>query len=297
MNWLRRGRRTLLAVALLVLLALMLRASVRAPERLGPVDRLLVRITAPMQSVAVRLLSQISQSWTHYVSLVGVQRDNERLQAENAQLRMQLLAATQLAGRAERLQKLLDLRSQVLSDTTAAQVIGLEVSRQFRVMRLRLDRGGAEIKPGMPVLSAGGIVGRILRVVGPYSDVQLSTDPRSSVDVLLPRTGSRGVLKGVTNDTNYVSRIEYLVQKDEVQVGDEVVTSGLGGIFPPDMAVGRVVRLRKSAASMYQEVEVAPVVDFGKLREVMIVLSPPPPADPDAGKRPSEALRGIGVVR
>jgi len=71
----------------------------------------------------------------------------------------------------------------------------------------------------------------------------------------------------------------------------------LGGIFPPDMAVGRVVRLRKSAASMYQEVEVAPVVDFGKLREVMIVLSPPPPADPDAGKRPSEALRGIGVVR
>lgn len=297
MNWLRRGRRTLLAVALLVLLALMLRASVRAPERLGPVDRLLVRITAPMQSVAVRLLSQISQSWTHYVSLVGVQRDNERLQAENAQLRMQLLAATQLAGRAERLQKLLDLRSQVLSDTTAAQVIGLEVSRQFRVMRLRLDRGGAEIKPGMPVLSAGGIVGRILRVVGPYSDVQLSTDPRSSVDVLLPRTGSRGVLKGITNDTNYVSRIEYLVQKDEVQVGDEVVTSGLGGIFPPDMAVGRVVRLRKSAASMYQEVEVAPVVDFGKLREVMIVLSPPPPADPDAGKRPSEALRGIGVVR
>lgn len=297
MNWLRRGRRTLLAVALLVLLALMLRASVRAPERLGPVDRLLVRITAPMQSVAVRLLSQISQSWTHYVSLVGVQRDNERLHAENAQLRMQLLAATQLAGRAERLQKLLDLRSQVLSDTTAAQVIGLEVSRQFRVMRLRLDRGGAEIKPGMPVLSAGGIVGRILRVVGPYSDVQLSTDPRSSVDVLLPRTGSRGVLKGVTNDTNYVSRIEYLVQKDEVQVGDEVVTSGLGGIFPPDMAVGRVVRLRKSAASMYQEVEVAPVVDFGKLREVMIVLSPPPPADPDAGKRPSEALRGIGVVR
>ncbi len=284
-------------MALLVLLALMLRASVRAPERLGPVDRLLVRITAPMQSVAVRLLSHVSQSWTHYVSLVGVQRDNERLQAENAQLRMQLLAATQLAGRAERLQKLLDLRSQVLSDTTAAQVIGLEVSRQFRVMRLRLDRGGAEIKPGMPVLSAGGIVGRILRVVGPYSDVQLSTDPRSSVDVLLPRTGSRGVLKGVTNDTNYVSRIEYLVQKDEVQVGDEVVTSGLGGIFPPDMAVGRVVRLRKSAASMYQEVEVAPVVDFGKLREVMIVLSPPPPADPDAGKRPSEALRGIGVVR
>lgn len=297
MNWLRRGRRTLLAVALLVLLALMLRASVRAPERLGPVDRLLVRITAPMQSVAVRLLSNVSQSWTHYVSLVGVQRDNERLQAENAQLRMQLLAATQLAGRAERLQKLLDLRSQVLSDTTTAQVIGLEVSRQFRVMRLRLDRGGAEIKPGMPVLSAGGIVGRILRVVGPYSDVQLSTDPRSSVDVLLPRTGSRGVLKGVTNDSNYVSRIEYLVQKDEVQVGDEVVTSGLGGIFPPDMAVGRVVRLRKSAASMYQEVEVAPVVDFGKLREVMIVLSPPPPADPDAGKRPPETLRGIGVVR
>jgi rod shape-determining protein MreC len=136
-----------------------------------------------------------------------------------------------------------------------------------------------------------------VRLVGPIADVQLATDPRSSIDVVLPRTGSRGVLKGVASDTSYLCRIEYLVQKDDVQVGDVVLTSGLGGLFPRDIPVGKVVRLRKPDSSLYQEVEVEPLVDFGKLREVLVVLSPPPPPDPDAGKRPTEPVRGIGVPR
>lgn len=278
-------------------LALLLRASARAPERQTPVDRVVVRLTAPLQSGVGRVLGQISGGWSHYVALVGVKRENERLATDNAELRARLASLAELAARAERLERLLELRSQVLTDTAAAQVIGMETSRQFRVLRLRLDRGGAEVKPGMPVLAAGGVVGRIARVVGRFSDVQLATDPKSSIDVVLPRTGSRGVLKGVASDTRYACRVEYLVQKDEVQVGDTVTTSGLGAIFPRDVFVGKVVRLRRTDASLYQEVEVEPSVDFGKLREVLIVLSPPPAPDPDLGKRPTESARGVGIPR
>lgn len=294
---LRRARRLLIAAALLLCLALVLRSSARAPERQTPLDRTVVRVTAPLQTAVGRALGQLSGGWSHYVALIGVKRDNERLVKENAELASRLASLSQLAARAERLERLLELRSQVLTDTAAAQVIGMETSRQFRVLRLRLARGGTEMRPGMPVLSTSGVVGRIARVVGPYADVQLATDPKSSIDVVLPRTGSRGVLKGVASDTRYLCRIEYLVQKDEVQLGDTVMTSGLGAIFPRDMPVGKVVRLRRTDASLYQEVEVEPSVDFGKLREVLVVLSPPPAPDPDLGKRPTESARGLGIPR
>lgn len=294
---LRRARRLLIAAALLLCLALVLRSSARAPERQTPLDRTVVRVTAPLQTAVGRALGQLSGGWSHYVALIGVKRDNERLVKENAELASRLASLSQLAARAERLERLLELRSQVLTDTAAAQVIGMETSQQFRVLRLRLARGGTEMRPGMPVLSTSGVVGRIARVVGPYADVQLATDPKSSIDVVLPRTGSRGVLKGVASDTRYLCRIEYLVQKDEVQLGDTVMTSGLGAIFPRDMPVGKVVRLRRTDASLYQEVEVEPSVDFGKLREVLVVLSPPPAPDPDLGKRPTESARGLGIPR
>ena len=105
------------------------------------------------------------------------------------------------------------------------------------------------------------------------------------------------MLKGVASDTRYLCRIEYLVQKDQVQLGDTVLTSGLGAIFPREIFVGKVVQLRKTDASLYQDVEVEPAIDFGKLREVLIVLSPPPAPDPDLGKRPPESIRGAGLPR
>ena len=66
----------------------------------------------------------------------------------------------------------------------------------------------------MPVLSPAGVVGRVLRISGPYADVQLTTDPRTSIDVVLPRTGSRGVLKGVASDSRYLCRVEYVLHKE-----------------------------------------------------------------------------------
>ncbi len=308
MNPSKRVWKLVIPAVLLLLPALLLRSSIKAPERMNPVDRLLVRVTAPLQGVVVGAGSRVGGVWSHYIALVGVKRENERLAADNAALRSQVASLSQLAARAERLERLLELRAQIQADTLAAQVIGVETSRQFRVLRLRLELGGlrsagpgaisaAETRPGMPVLSPSGVVGRVLRISGAYADVQLTTDPRTSIDVVLPRTGSRGVLKGVASDSRYVCRVEYVLHKDDIQVGDAVVTSGLGGLFPRDMPIGKVVRTHKPDSSLYQEIEVEPLVDFGKLREVLVVLSPPPPPDPDAGKRPAEPARGIGVPR
>jgi rod shape-determining protein MreC len=261
------------------------------------VDRAVLRLTAPLQAGLMYLFGGARDLLSRYLGLIHVKDENERLRRENEELRAQLLALSLQKSRGERLERLLELRAEVMAETAAARVVGVETSPQFRVVRVRLDRGGTEVRPGMPVLAPTGVVGRIARTVGPYSDVILLVDPRSSIDVVLPRTGSRGVIKGRPGEDRYRCRIEYVARQDEVQVGDLVVTSGLGGLFPRDLPVGKVVRVEKKAYGLYQDVEVEPAVDFGKLREVLIVLAPPPPPDPDAGKRPPEAARGLVVPR
>jgi hypothetical protein len=91
------------------------------------------------------------------------------------------------------------------------------------------------------VIAAEGVVGRIARSVGPYAEVQLLTDARSAVDVVLPRSESRGVMKGTGSDSRYVCRVEYVLKKEAIEIGDNVLTSGLGGSFPRDLPVGKVV--------------------------------------------------------
>ena len=119
----------------------------------------------------------------------------------------------------------------------------------------------------------------------------LAADPKSSIDVVVARTGGRGVVKGIAGSDRYRTRVEYLERKDEAAEGDLVVTSGLGGFFPRDLPVGKIVKVDKRGFGLYQEVEVQPVVDFGKLRDVLVVV--PREAQPD-GPTP-EAIAPPGV--
>jgi len=172
------------------------------------------------------------------------------------------------------------------------------LSPAFRVSRIVLDRGDGEVAAGMPVVAAEGVVGRIQRVYGRYADVTLAVDPQSSVDVVLPRTASRGVLKGLGGDNAYTAKVEYLLKGEEVKEDDPVVTSGLGGVFPKDLAVGRVRRIAKTDYGLYQEVEIKPAVDFARLARVLVLLAPPPPPDPGAKtKKPPEQAYGLSPYR
>jgi rod shape-determining protein MreC len=136
----------------------------------------------------------------------------------------------------------------------------------------------------MPVVVPEGVVGRVHRAFGRFSDVLLSVDPSSRIDVIDQRTGARGILKGSGGQKEYTAKIEYLLRQDEVKVGDSIVTSGMGGRFPSDLPVGKVVKVLKKTYGLYQKVVVEPAVDFSKLTRVMVVVSPPPPPDPNAPK-------------
>jgi len=133
-------------------------------------------------------------------------------------------------------------------------------------------------------------------VAGKTSDILLLVDPRSAIDVVVPRTGGRGILRGKSGENGYRCSIEYLQRGQVAQVGDKVVTSGLGGAFPRNLAVGKVTRVIPGAVGLYQDVEVTPDVDFARLSEVLVVAAPPPAPDPDAGNKRGAATPARGPM-
>ncbi|MGE0399778.1 MAG: rod shape-determining protein MreC [Kofleriaceae bacterium] len=284
-----------LAGALIIIPALVLKANMTRGTP-SAVDEALLRITAPLQAGVSWIVEGIGGLWSRYVAVVDVESENRELREENERLRKELAAMTRKAFDVAALEDLAVVKKRTPADTIGARVIGAPLSPQFRVLRLRIDRGDREVQTGMPVIVGAGPVGRIDKVYGDYADVVLISDPSSKIEVVIPRTGGRGLLIGNGKPDSYACKIEWLERQlrpeGKIAVGDEVVTSGLGASFPPGLVVGKVTKINGDDG-MFQSVEVEPVVDVSRVRAVMVLLAPPPPADPDAkSKKKSEPAFG-----
>lgn len=286
-----------LTALLVVLPALVLRASL-ARGTPSALDGALLRITAPLEAAVSWMVEGVGGLWSRYVGLVDVESENRELRAENDQLRKQLAAVTRRAFDVQALEDLAVVKRATPADTVGARVIGAPLSPQYRVLRLRIDRGDHEVAPGMPVIVGTGPVGRIDKAYGDYADVTLISDPASSIEVVIPRTGGRGMLTGLGRPDSYACTIEWLEKQASgsgaarVEIGDEVVTSGLGASFPAGLVVGKVSKVARDDG-MFQRVEVEPAVDVSRVRAALVLLAPPPPPDPDAKtKKKSEPAFG-----
>jgi rod shape-determining protein MreC len=292
----RRIREGVLVAGTLLLAIVAMRMSARAPGDLSTLDRGILHIVAPAQSAMSSMARGIGGVAGRYVELTHVRAENDALARENARLRTELLEVRRVAAESGRYQRLLGLKDLTPAETLAARVIGIDASPYFRVARIEIDQGEAVVRRGMPVLTPDGVVGRINRVAGRTSDIMLLVDPRSAIDVIIPRTGGRGILRGKSGANGYRCSIEYLVRGEQAKEGDKVVTSGLGGSFPRDLAVGKISKVIPGTVGLYQEVEVTPDVDFARLSEVLVVAAPPPALDPDAGTHRSNATPARGPM-
>lgn len=186
-----------------------------------------------------------------------------RLQAaadENARLRG-LLGAVERGGLDVQLAPILD--------------VALDPTRQ----RLILDIGGDQgVRPGQPVIDAGGLLGQVIEVRPSTATVLLLTDPDHAVPVTIARNGIRLVAYGRGD------RIELanIPTSGDVKVGDQVVTSGLGGRFPPGFPVGSVVRLRRDESRVFLVGDLKPAAQLDRGRDVLLLRAVPPPAVPAA---------------
>ena len=161
----------------------------------------------------------------------------------------------------------------------SALVIGKDTTEFFRVAHLTLDSPNASIRPDMPVIALDGAVGTVQRVAGDRIDVQLTVDSGFGVDVVVERTGARGFIRGEGDRSRYLVRVEWAERRDEVDVGDVLVTSGVGCRFPKGIPVARVKSVETKKFGVYQTLGAEPTVDFSRLEEVLIILTDPRDCD------------------
>lgn len=282
----RRYRDTALVVLLLAVPFFFLRASIRSPEEMNSIDRAISRVSAPVEYAAAALARGVSTLFGDYVYLVDVKADNNKLAHENAGLRQRVseLLATEVEN--DRLRGLLALREEVRSESASAMVVAKDTTSYFRVTRVILDSTAAGVKEHMPVIAQGGVVGIVERVAGEKIDVQLAVDSGFGVDVYVERTRARGFVRGVGDEGQYLVHVEYVQREDELDVGDVLLTSGLGCRFPEGIPVARVTEVVKKEFGVYQRVEARPTVDFSRLSEVLILLDQRENCTPEAPGRP-----------
>jgi rod shape-determining protein MreC len=276
MNYFQTIRDAAILLALVVIPAIFLRANLRDPSELSWLDRALLQVSGPVQYVAEWSADGASSVIEDYVYLVDVKSDNDHLRAENDRLRREMRALRADAQRIAQLESLLGLRERIATETRTGRVIAKDISPSFRVVRLWVDEGEqAGLQAGMPVVANEGLVGQIRRVSGRFADVLLTIDPESHVDVVVGETRARGRLEGLGRRSRYRCRIQFDRPNDQVAVGDEVFTSGLGKKFPASILVGYISKIGDQEFGLHQEGEVTPSVDFTRLDEVLILTSGP----------------------
>jgi len=274
-NSYRRYRDAVIVVVLLAVPFFFLRANIRNPGQLSALDRAILKISLPVQYASSALARGLSNLWGDYVYLVEVKSDNQRLAYENARLRDRVRQLEHNEAENRRLRRLLGLKETIPGDLVSAQVVAKDLNEFFRVASVALDRNDREIRPNMPVIAQDGVVGKVQRVAGDRVDVLLAVDPRSGIDVVNELTGARGFVLGTGDQSKYTCKVQLVERTDEMNVGDLLVTSGVGRSFPKGIPVARVTKVIKRDFGIYQEVEAVPTVDFSRLEEVLILTSPP----------------------
>ncbi|MCC6601578.1 MAG: rod shape-determining protein MreC [Anaerolineae bacterium] len=165
-----------------------------------------------------------------------------------------------------------------------ANVIGYDTSPAVR--SIIIDKGSADgIRVGMPVESPRGLIGRIFRTTQNSSQVVLITDNASAIPVRLGTSRATGSLKGRGASGDLI--VDWIDLKYQLEVGEVVLSSGLGGDFPQDIVIGRVVQILRNESDLFQQAIVQPATDFDTL-EIVLVVTDFTPIDTTIFENPTE---------
>jgi rod shape-determining protein MreC len=229
----------------------------------------LALVTTPIQSGLARINRAALGVWTTYQDWKNVRAENRRLREEAQQLRVQALRVTETIEENERLRRLLALKAAMPLATLSGEVIAREWGGWVR--SLTVNRGRADqVGRLTAVIGPDGLIGRVVDVRPGSSIVQVLTDPASTVGAHVVRTRTQGIVEGEPRGT---IRFKYMARDGAgIQVGDLIVTSGAGGLFPRGIPVGRVRAIDDRGSALFSYAQLDPAVDFARIDEVLLVI-------------------------
>ncbi len=268
-NLITRYRNVTILVAILFVQVLGLAVQVKRAGSDEP-TRLIrlwtVSAVTPLEKVIVWCQGGVGSLWNNYIYLRGVRQENRELKFEIEQLRLQQVRLADDAQQARRLQALLGFKEQYIAKTVAAQVIGSSGSEKSR--SVFIDKGSNEgVEKDMPVITADGVVGKVLLTFGSTAQVLMVNDRSSGLGVILDQSRLQGVVKGTAAGELI---LENVMTGEAVELGERVVTSGGDQIFPKGLTVGTVMKV-SPGADLFLNIRVKPSANLNRLEEVLVI--------------------------
>lgn len=230
-------------------------------------EQVLMVIFTPVMKPVAAISSGVEDIWANYINLVDVRRENLRLRETLNQQNSRIFEAEETFLTNQRLEKLLDMKKKIKRATLASTTIGNDVTPWFHT--LIIDRGASSgLTEGMPVIASAGVVGQIVKVAPSTSRVLLLTDHTSGIAATILRSRARGVVKGRGEG---LCVLEFASREEDIKVGDIVITSGIGGVFPKGLPIGEVTMVKRGEYGIFQTVNIRPTVKLSHLEEMLVV--------------------------
>lgn len=244
-------------------------------------QRLLRVWVQALVSPAQSLSSGATGAGTNFVKQIvnsgRTANENERLKQELSTAQLELRNAQQAAAENERLKGLLNLKEQTGYDQVNARVIARDSSIWFNT--ITINRGSSSgIALNMPVVTASGIVGRVIALSPWTAQVMMVTDEKAAAGAIVGQLGSSGALGSVRGlGEKGLVEMRYVSGLEKVGVGDYILTTGQDGIYPPGLTVGEVVQVSPGTATQSHQILIRPSAKLDQLEEVAVLLYHPPP--------------------
>lgn len=241
-------------------------------------------LVSPAQSVTTGASGAGKNFLGQIVNFRSTAFENERLKQELATAQLELRNAREAEGENERLRSLLNLKEQTGYDHVPARVIARDSSVWFNTVTI--DRGSSSgIALNMPVVTGGGIVGRVIALSPWTAQVMLITDEKAAAGAIVGQLGGSGALGPVRGlGKNGLIEMRYISGLEKVAVGDFILTTGQDGIYPAGLSVGEVVQVTPGTATQSHEILIRPTAKLDQLEQVAVLLyrAPPKPAHEQA---------------
>ncbi len=235
----------------------------------------MLEIAVPIQDIVAAPVDGVRGLYHDYVSLLEVREQNDRLQVRIAELEEANLQYREALVASGHLQQIAAMRDEFEIPMLPSEVVGLDVKPWFR--SVLVDRGaGHGVRAGNPVITAEGVVGLVTATSRHAAKTMLLLDRQSAIDGIVQRSRARGIVRGRGTDQ---LEFEFVVRGGDVVVGDVVITSGLGGVYPKGLRIGEVVEISDPAGGLLQTADLRPAVDFGRLEQVFLMMRRGPTMD------------------